>query len=127
MALITAIIPVFNRASTVGRAIRSVLAQELSAPDTIAITVVDDGSSDELISVLRDFGNTITLIHHARNLGAAAARNTGISSVRGGYIAFLDFGRCLDRGKASQAIDHDAGARMACKLHRVRTCKAQWS
>jgi glycosyltransferase involved in cell wall biosynthesis len=90
LALITVIIPVFNRASTIGRAIRSVLTQDLSARDTIAITVVDDGSSDELVGLLRDFGTAITLIRHPRNLGAAAARNTGISSVRGGYIAFLD-------------------------------------
>jgi glycosyltransferase involved in cell wall biosynthesis len=104
LALITAIIPVFNRASTVGRAIRSVLAQKLSAPDTVAITVVDDGSSDELTSILRDFGNTITQIHHARNLGAAAARNTGISSAHSGYIAFLDSDDVWTEGKLRRQL-----------------------
>ena len=104
MAPITTIIPVFNRAATVGRAIRSVLAQDLSATDTIIVTVVDDGSSDELASALGEFENKVMHIRHPRNLGAAAARNTGISSVRDGYVAFLDSDDVWTAGKLRRQL-----------------------
>lgn len=85
------IIPVWNRAGTIARAIDSVLAQKLPAADwSIHILVVDDGSSDDLSSVLRRYDSHVMVIRHERNAGAAAARNTGIAAARGEYVAFLD-------------------------------------
>ena len=91
MATISVIIPVWNRAGTIARAIDSVLAQELPAAHwSNHIIVVDDGSTDDLSSVLRRYDSHVTVIRHERNIGAAAARNTGIAAARGEYVAFLD-------------------------------------
>ena len=91
MTTISVIIPVWNRAGTIARAIDSVLAQKLPAADwSIHVVVVDDGSTDDLSSVLRRYDSQVTVIRHERNGGAAAARNTGIAAARGEYIAFLD-------------------------------------
>jgi glycosyltransferase involved in cell wall biosynthesis len=119
LALITTIIPVYNRATTIGRAIRSVLAQELSETDSIIVMVVDDGSSDALASALDEFGNKITHIAHPRNLGAAAARNTGIASVREGYIAFLDSDDVWTAGKLRRqlAVMRQRGWRASCTAY----------
>jgi glycosyltransferase involved in cell wall biosynthesis len=85
---VTVIIPTFNRAAIVGRAIRSVLAQTCQDWELI---VVDDGSTDGTEQGVRSFSDhRIKYIRHERNRGGAAARNTGIRCARGEYVAFLD-------------------------------------
>jgi glycosyltransferase involved in cell wall biosynthesis len=89
MPLLSVVIPVFNRAGTVRRAVDSVLAQ-VSGEDTLEVIVVDDGSSDDLGTALESYCDRIRLIRHQKNAGAAAARNTGVANARGAHVAFLD-------------------------------------
>ena len=85
---VSAIIPVFNRAATVGAALRSILDQP-SVP--LEVVVVDDGSADDLAGALAPFaGAPLRVIRHPANAGAAAARNTGIAAASGEWIALLD-------------------------------------
>jgi len=85
---VSVIIPTYNRAHLVGRAIRSVLNQTYQDFELI---VVDDASTDNTEEVIRSFDdNRIRYIRHDENKGAAAARNTGIRAARGWYIAFQD-------------------------------------
>jgi glycosyltransferase involved in cell wall biosynthesis len=90
MTDLTVVIPVFNRATTIGHAIESVLQQRSFSIDPVRVVVVDDASTDALPDALQQFRTRITLIRHPENLGAAAARNTGIVATKSGYIAFLD-------------------------------------
>ena len=86
---LTVVIPNYNHAAILPRAIASVLAQ--SGPET-EILVVDDGSKDhsvELITELASRHPAIRLIRHAANAGAPAALNTGLEAARGDYISFL--------------------------------------
>lgn len=86
--LVSVIIPVFNRAQTIQRAITSVLAQTYP---NFEIIVVDDASSDGLADVLNTFTGALSHhIVHPRNRGAAAARNTGVAAACGEFVAFLD-------------------------------------
>jgi cellulose synthase/poly-beta-1,6-N-acetylglucosamine synthase-like glycosyltransferase len=85
MPLFSTVIPTFNRASLLQRAIESALSQNPS-PQVI---VVDDGSTDETSGILQGFGDRIEVFTQA-NRGPGAARNLGISHARGDYIAFLD-------------------------------------
>ena len=86
--VVTVIIPTFNRAAIVGRAIRSVLAQ--TCPDWELI-VVDDCSTDATEQAVRDFSdNRIKYLRHDRNRRLSAARNTALRCGRGEYVAFLD-------------------------------------
>ncbi|MCG9479561.1 MAG: glycosyltransferase [Actinomycetia bacterium] len=85
---VSVIIPTYNRASLIPRAIESVLAQNYNG---IEIIIVDDGSTDntkEVINKLKD--KKIKYIQHKENMGGAAARNTGIKMAKAEYIAFLD-------------------------------------
>lgn len=84
---ISVIIPCFNAEKWIGAAVRSVLAQAWDGP--LEILVIDDGSQDNSVSCVREFGNAVRLIEQA-NLGAAAARNHGIQEATGRWIAFLD-------------------------------------
>ena len=88
MPTVSVIIPTYNRAHLLGRAIRSVLAQTLQDWELL---VVDDASTDDTEIVARAFGDSrIHYVRHQVNKGAPAARNTGIRKSRSEYIAFLD-------------------------------------
>jgi glycosyltransferase involved in cell wall biosynthesis len=87
MALVSVIIPTFNRAGSVVRAITSVLDQTFK---DFEIIVIDDGSSDGTEEALARFGRQIRYHAHPSNQGVSAARNTGIRLSIGPLIAFLD-------------------------------------
>jgi glycosyltransferase involved in cell wall biosynthesis len=87
MSAVSVIIPTFNRATKVGRAVSSVLYQTFRDCEII---LVDDGSGDHTRAVLKRFGDRITTIAHPENRGVSAARNTGIRASRAPLIAFLD-------------------------------------
>ena len=87
MTEVSVIIPTFNRAQKVSRAISSVLSQTFN---DIELIVIDDGSIDETADVLAQFKDRITLIRHSENMGVSAARNSGIKASRSPLIAFLD-------------------------------------
>ena len=80
------IIPVYNGAGTIARAIESVLAQSYPSSELI---VVDDGSTDDTARVVRAFGQQLTYLYQA-NRGVSAARNAGARRATGEWLAFLD-------------------------------------
>jgi O-antigen biosynthesis protein len=85
---VTVVIPAFNRAQAVQRAIASVLAQTCQ---DFEIMVVDDGSTDGIAESVASFRDRrITLIRHEQNRGGGAARNTGILAGCAPFVAFLD-------------------------------------
>jgi glycosyltransferase involved in cell wall biosynthesis len=86
--LVSVIIPTYNRSSLLKHAIQSVLDQTYSELECI---VVDDASSDETRKVINSFeDNRLRYFRHEENIGASAARNTGIRHVQAELIAFLD-------------------------------------
>lgn len=80
------IIPAFNAAATLARAIESVRAQSWPAHEII---VVDDGSSDATAQVAAGFGDAVRLIRQP-NRGVSVARNAGAAAASGDWLAFLD-------------------------------------
>lgn len=85
---VSVVIPTHNRSDLIERAVRSVLDQTFSDLECI---VVDDCSTDETVSVVESIeDDRLTLRKHEENRGAATARNTGIKSASGEFIAFLD-------------------------------------
>ena len=86
--MISVVIPVYNRATLVGRAVRSVLDQTFSDRE---ILVVDDGSTDGTPDLVRrEFGSQITLLEQSANNGVSSARNRGIRESKGEWLALLD-------------------------------------
>jgi glycosyltransferase involved in cell wall biosynthesis len=83
---LSVVIPAYNRAVTIGRAIASVLAQDR---DDLEVVVVDDGSDDDTAARATDFGPAVRVLRQA-NAGPGAARNAGIAASRGELVAFLD-------------------------------------
>ncbi len=79
------VIPAYNSAATLARAIESVRAQSWPAHETI---VVDDGSTDATAAVARQF-DAVRLIQQP-NSGVSVARNAGAAAATGDWLAFLD-------------------------------------
>lgn len=86
MPTVSVIIPTYNRALYLCEAIDSVINQTYN---DVEIIVIDDGSTDDTQQRLKQYKDAIKYIYQS-NSGSAIARNRGILSSTGKYIAFLD-------------------------------------
>jgi glycosyltransferase involved in cell wall biosynthesis len=86
MPHVSVIIPTYNRATYISRAVESVLSQSYRDFEVI---VVDDGSCDNTKQVVQAYGDRIRYVFQS-NAGPGAARNLGIRVSEGMYLAFLD-------------------------------------
>ena len=86
MQKVSVIIPNYNYGRFLRQAIQSALDQSLKPHEII---VVDDGSTDDSMEILRSFGDSIIMIEQS-NQGVAAARNKGSENATGDFLAFLD-------------------------------------
>ncbi len=109
-ALVSAIIPVFNRSMLARRALRSIQNQVIPSGVELEIIVVDDGSNDETTaSLARELRNSkrtsVVAIHHSGMPGAV--RNRGVDVSSGDLLAFLDSDDTWEPQKiASQIARH---------------------
>lgn len=86
--MVSVIMPTYNRGYVIRRAIESVLDQTYK---NIELIIVDDGSTDNTSSIVKTYqDDRIHFITYQKNRGACHARNTGLESVNGEYVAFLD-------------------------------------
>jgi len=83
---ISVVIPNYNYAPYICAALDSVLTQSFPIHEVI---VVDDGSTDDSVTVIKSYDDRVRLIEQ-RNLHVSAARNTGINAAKGNWIALLD-------------------------------------
>jgi len=90
--MVSVIVPMYNSANTIERTLQSVVDQDYDG--LVEIIVVNDGSKDNSVQVVEKFielhhNVTIKLILQ-ENGGVSKARNAGLKSVKGNFIAFLD-------------------------------------
>lgn len=90
---VSIIIPVYNVASYIVRCLQSVVAQKNIAK--MEVLLVDDCGTDNSIELAQEFlsrcdGLNYQILHHAKNGGLSAARNTGLRAAQGEYVYFLD-------------------------------------
>ena len=86
--MVSVIVITYNRASTLDRALRSILDQTYTDLDVI---VVDDGSTDGTQVLLKGINDgRVRTYRHERNRGITAARNTGLDAIKGAWFTFVD-------------------------------------
>ena len=94
MSLLSIIIPVHNAQSTIGRTLVSLGKMSTSSRETTEIIIVDDGSCDNSMEIIRSVKDTLRplkfVILKQPNEGTASARNKGLNHCNGEWIFFLD-------------------------------------
>lgn len=109
--LFSVVIPAYNAANFIKGALDSVRLQKFS---NYEIVVVDDGSSDNTLEVVRRYFIDYPLLKHLivnqNNKGIGVARNTGIKTANGEFVAFLD---ADDRWHKDKLLK----IKQYCKLH----------
>lgn len=109
LPLITVIMPVYNVEVFIEEAVDSVLAQSYS---NFELLVIDDASPDGSVALLnRKYSDPRLRIISQKNRGLAGARNTGIRSAFGEYIAFLDSDDFWHKDKLKKHVDRLEGAK----------------
>jgi glycosyltransferase involved in cell wall biosynthesis len=106
--LVTVVVPAFNRGECLAAAVSSIQQQTWS---NLEVAIIDDGSTDATSHVanrLSHDDHRVRVIRHVRNLGAQAARNTGIENARGSWVAFLD--------SDDTWVPHSLEVRLKCAL-----------
>ncbi len=114
MPRVSVVIPAYNRADLLPRAIASVLDQTFTDYEII---VVDDASSDDTGAVARNSDGPVRVVRNDVNRGLGGARNSGIVVASGTYVAFLDSDDEWLPGKLARQIellDASAGSCAAC-------------
>lgn len=111
--MVSVIMPVRNRAGIVATAIESILVQSFT---NFEILVVDDGSTDNTLEVLRRIADPrLRILASPEASGVSAARNLGLGAARGEWIAYLDSDNIWDPEYLSGMVGatlhcHDADA-----------------
>lgn len=104
--LFSIVIPTYNYAHTLGRAVKSVAAQK---SDDMEVFIINDGSTDNTREVIGDLEKRYPNVFHAihqTNRGAAHTRNRGIDESTGSFLIFLD----ADDELTDDAMDQLRGA-----------------
>src|SRR2546426_7644091 len=97
--LVSILIPAFNAEQYIGEAIESAEGQTWQRKEII---VVDDGSTDQTLSVARRFASKAVTVITQPNEGASSARNKAFSVCQGDYIQWLDADDLLAPDKISR-------------------------
>src|SRR5690242_7680603 len=84
--LVSVIIPVYNGAEVITNTLNAVLAQTYKPFEVI---VIDDGSKDNTVEKLKEFGDRI-VFKSTPNQGPAKARSEGLRLAKGEFVSFLD-------------------------------------
>lgn len=125
MLAVSIIVPVYNVSLYVERCLRSILAQTYPVKECI---IVDDASPDDsiakcekLIDIYEGY-TRFSILHHSKNLGLSAARNTGLKAAIGDFIFYLDSDDeitpdCIE--KLAKPIERDPRIEMVQGSHQV--------
>lgn len=84
------IVPTYNEQKTISLILGKVLSSQLPKGIKKEIIVIDDGSSDGTVEVLKKYEKTIKLLKHNKNLGKGAAIKSGIKNSTGDIVIIQD-------------------------------------
>ncbi len=114
--MVSIIVPVYQAVKTLDACVRSILAQTNTDFELI---LVDDGSKDGSGELCDSYTDRRVRVLHGKNTGAAAARNKGLASANGEWIAFVDSDDVIAPGYLSVLLKtaNDTGADLVTCAH----------
>jgi glycosyltransferase involved in cell wall biosynthesis len=120
MSFFSVIIPLYNKEKYVLKTITSVLQQSFQNFD---IVIVDDGSTDQSLAIVKSLNNDKITVIQQENQGASIARNTAIAASNGSYIATLDADDIWDKNhllELKKCIDTCPEAVLFCTNYNIK-------
>ena len=124
-ATVSVIIPAFNSAQTIGRAVSSVMSQTYT---DIEIIVINDGSTDKTKEICQEFENQdsrIKIINQSQ-LGPGPARNAGLDVAKGEYVYFMDSDDEIDMDLIHEFLSAAKQLNDELIIH-MKYCQGIWS
>ena len=123
--LISVVMPAYNCAGTIAKAVDSALGQELP----LEVIVVNDCSPEDLDGVMATYENepAVRYVKNEKNMGAARSRNRGVDLARGEYVAFLDSDDAWEKDKLTKqlAAMKKTGAVLCCTARQLLTAEGK--
>ncbi|MGO5462901.1 glycosyltransferase family 2 protein [Bifidobacterium animalis] len=101
MKQLAIIIPAYNASTSLNRLLSQIVGQ---CTDQVEVVVVDDGSSDDTLSVAQSYSGNGVVAVHQDNAGVSSARNRGIQECSAQYIWFVDADDYLKPGAISTLL-----------------------
>ena len=101
--VVSVIIPVYNKCKYIQQTIDSVLRQTI---DQFEIIVIDDGSTDESLAVVKGISDLRLQVFSQSNAGVERARNFGFSQSNGSFLVFLDADDLMNVDRLSKQLEH---------------------
>lgn len=121
--MVSVVVPVFNSGKTIAQCVQSFLRQTLKIHE---IVIVDDGSSDDTISIIKNMAvatpNAIKIIEHRVNMGQGAARHTGALNCTGDFIVQADSDAFYSRNYVSKLVGLISRKSKAMSFGGLRKC-----
>jgi len=93
--MFSVIIPLYNKAEYIAKAMQSVLGQTFVE---LELLIIDDGSTDNSLQIVKQFDDPRIRITSQENAGVSTARNNGVASAKYEHVAFLDADDWWDSG-----------------------------
>lgn len=118
MIIISVIVPVLNAGSYINDCVSSLINQDFPR-DQYEIIIVDNGSNDDTINRLTEYGKYITVLHEPKK-GSYIARNTGINICKGDIIAFTDSDCIADKNWLKELYIMFTSKDIGCVVGSVR-------
>lgn len=100
--LVSIVIPVFNAADYLREAVDSVLGQDYS---NVELIVLDDGSTDNSIEILKSYNEGLFLLESHANIGQSATMNLGWSMAKGDVLSYLSADDALLPGAVTRSVE----------------------
>ncbi len=129
--LISVVVPVYNRADSIGRSVGSLCNQSYR---NLEIILVDDCSKDDLVAAVAALGDArVRVVRREKNGGAGAARNTGVAEATSEWIAFHDsddicvFDRIEQQVRALLALPEDHVGVYSSSIFYTETTEATFA
>ena len=115
--MISVVIPLYNKEAIVEQSLQSVLSQDF---DDFEVVVVDDGSTDRSVEIVRGINAPRIRLVSQTNGGPSKARNTGVREAKGEWVLFLD----ADDELLPGALEHFYQLKEAQPHHEMFCCSS---
>src|SRR4028119_2048415 len=102
MPKVSVIVPAYNAMSYLPETLQSVLTQTFNS---FEVLIINDGSSDEIVEWASEIKDSRVKLISQENQGLSGARNTGIRSSQGEYLAFLDADDIWESSKLEKQVE----------------------